>query len=267
MVIGRTSPKAPMRAWSVRSAATGALLATVRARLSAQAAELAAGLVRFGAYTVTPHLPGRRRGQTVDPMHLHAVHEAAHAIVARELCIGVDHVTLIDERGDGAGGTCVVDVPTWLLRHLRPPKGRRRPVPVHGHEPRSEERRALVRDHAVQSVAGLVAESLMVVHPPDRSDGPGSDLHDARVLARLLGHRGQSIASFLREVQIEAAAIVYANIGEVRALARELVARWVSRRLGPTDINRTIRAARHSSEARRPAAAVRSSRTASRSRR
>jgi hypothetical protein len=167
-----------------------------------------------------------------------AVHESGHAIAALELGIGVNHVTLVNEYGDGAGGECEVAAPDWLVAYLR---GTR---PTRGHEQHDQKRRELLRRYAIQSVAGCVAERRLVRRPPPRATGQGSDAHDALTCARLLGFRGARAAAFARTLEEEAAGILARRWDEVIRLAQHVEARWAMRRVGPEDLAAIIKEAR-----------------------
>jgi hypothetical protein len=156
-----------------------------------------------------------RDGTWVSRETVEAVHEAANAIVAIDLGLGVESVTLCDEHGDGAGGVCEVPVPRWLLRFSRAPKSRLRPITTRGREQRDPERRSLLRHYIVQGVAGRVAERRLVRRSPARDDGPGTDAHDAMLCAELLGVRGRRIKPFVASLEKEAEVILERRRAEV----------------------------------------------------
>ena len=265
----RTRRARRISTWSVRAHATGQLVVAIDAPRARLAAEWAGRWLTEHGYApvelevVRRRVAGRGR-EPVDPMTLQAVHESAHAIVALALKIPVQYVTLIDEADDGSGGTCTVKAPRWLMRHLR---GRPTTLRTRGLERRARARRAVLRNYAIQSLAGRVAEGFVVVRRPTRTDAPGSDWNDALVCARLLGHRGKAARAFLVAMEQEARGIVQANWGAVLALGRELLVRWERRRVGSWELAEIIASAQHSSR-RSPGSSsgARGSRAASRAR-
>jgi hypothetical protein len=224
-------------------AATGVYVGTVRAhtpRLAGDRGELLmekSGLI-LGEIDIKKAFT-THRGGWLSRESTEALHEAGHAIAAVELGVRVNHVTLVNEYGDGAGGECEVDAPDWLVAYLR---GKR---PTRGHEQHDPKRRELLRRYAIQSVAGIVAERRLVRRPPAKATGRhGSDEHDALICARLLGFRGTRATAFVLSMEKEADAILARRWPEVINLAQHVETRWMLRRVGPDDLAAIIKEAR-----------------------
>jgi hypothetical protein len=154
--------KSLLLTWTIRAVWTGMVLGTVRARTNRQAAQAAARKVtKLGIAPVEIEVTRQhvdRRDMPITSLFLEAIHEASHAVVARELGLQFHYVTLVDEFGDGGGGVCEVAAPAWLLRHLRPARGRRRRIRAQ----RDPAKRAMLRNYvrAPRSGEALSCEAL-----------------------------------------------------------------------------------------------------------
>jgi hypothetical protein len=183
-------------------------------------------------------------GRPVPRKYCEAIHEAGHTIVALALRIHVQHVSLVDDERDGAGGSCVVTMPAWLSPYLLPSKltHKRRPAA----EQHGPQRRALLGRFLAQGRAGYVAERMLVGIAPhpfwhrEEASDTDSDAAQSRVMARLLGVRGVSIRPFVESFDPRARAILEQRWHEVVSLAHELDERFRRRRVDGREVRHII---------------------------
>lgn len=178
-----------------------------------------------------------RRGRVVSTKQSEAFHEAGHAVAARALRITVFSATIVDP-GDAGGGAVVTDHPRWVYSYLI---GRLKPRVQH-----DERRRATVEKYIVQSLAGRVAERMLLRggHPPKNWRGNDDAVH-AHILARLLGvPRGKTIRTFVEGFAPRTRELLEREWPAVEALAHELAGRYARAFIDGDDVDRILARAR-----------------------